>query len=104
MPDRAKYPLNGSDQLHRIYIGLDSLCIHNPATGREQLIPHVANPAAVRKRIVVVGTGPAGLEAARVCAERTIPNDDVYAELKAVPSTAVRSTSTPSSVSRRSDC
>ena len=57
--------------IDRIYEGGEALCIHNPATGREQTLPHVIeksrNPG---KRVVVVGGGPAGLEAARVCAER----------------------------------
>jgi N-methyl-L-proline demethylase len=56
--------------LDRIYQGGMALCIHNPATGREETMPHVIAPAAVKKCIVVVGAGPAGLEAARVAAER----------------------------------
>ena len=68
--DRIRPCVGASYCINRIYIGLDSLCLHNPATGREQQIPHVAPPAADRKRVVVVGAGPAGLEAARVCAER----------------------------------
>ncbi len=57
--------------LDRIYQGGMALCIHNPATGREvEGMPHVATPATVRKRVVVVGAGPGGLEAARVAAER----------------------------------
>jgi 2,4-dienoyl-CoA reductase-like NADH-dependent reductase (Old Yellow Enzyme family) len=46
-------------------------CIHNPATGRETWLPQTIerSPHAGR-RAVVVGGGPAGLEAARVLAER----------------------------------
>jgi N-methyl-L-proline demethylase len=56
--------------LDRIYQGGLAFCIHNPATGREQTMPHVVPKADVRKKIVIVGAGPAGLEAARVAGER----------------------------------
>ena len=57
--------------LDRIYEGHDALCIHNPATGREATMPHrIARADSAPRKIVVVGAGPAGLEAARVCAER----------------------------------
>ncbi|MEF3049008.1 NADH:flavin oxidoreductase [Pseudotabrizicola sp. L79] len=56
--------------LDRIYAAGEALCIHNPATGRELTMPHDIAPAPVRKKVVVVGAGPAGLEAARVAAER----------------------------------
>ena len=57
--------------LDRVSIGLDSLCLHNVATGREQFLPQlIEEKAAKKKRVVVVGGGPAGLEAARVCASR----------------------------------
>lgn len=56
--------------LDRIYQGGMALCIHNPATGREETMPHDIAPATVKKKVVVVGAGPAGLEAARVAAER----------------------------------
>ena len=56
--------------LDRIYQGGEALCIHNAATGRELDIPHQIPAASVRRRFVVVGAGPAGLEAARVAAER----------------------------------
>lgn len=57
--------------LDRIYEGRDALCIHNPATGREATMPHIIQPSTgPARKIVVVGAGPAGLEAARVSAER----------------------------------
>jgi N-methyl-L-proline demethylase len=56
--------------LDRIYQGGDAYCIHNPATGRELKMPHDIPKASMRKKVVVVGAGPAGLEAARVSAER----------------------------------
>ena len=46
-------------------------CLHNPASGREMTLPHVVERASrAGRKTVVVGGGPAGLEAARVCAER----------------------------------
>jgi N-methyl-L-proline demethylase len=56
--------------LDRIYQAGEALCIHNAATGRELRMPHDIDPAAVPRRVLVVGAGPGGLEAARVCAER----------------------------------
>ena len=56
--------------LDRIYQGGMALCIHNPSTGREGSVPHQIEKAAKPKKVVVVGAGPAGLEAARVAAER----------------------------------
>ena len=56
--------------LDRIYQGGSAYCIHNAATGRELAMPHELGPAAVRRRIVIVGAGPGGLEAARVAGER----------------------------------
>jgi 2,4-dienoyl-CoA reductase-like NADH-dependent reductase (Old Yellow Enzyme family) len=57
--------------IDRIYEGNEALCIHNPATGREATIPHViARSDRAGRKVVVVGAGPAGLEAARVAAER----------------------------------
>ncbi len=56
--------------LDRIYQAGDALCMHNAATGRELTMPHDIPKAAIRKKVVIVGAGPAGLEAARVAAER----------------------------------
>lgn len=56
--------------LDRIYQGGEALCIHNAASGRELSMPHDLQLATKKRRIVIVGAGPAGLEAARVAAER----------------------------------
>jgi N-methyl-L-proline demethylase len=56
--------------LDRIYQGGAAFCIHNPSTGREETTPHEVSKAEARRKIVIVGAGPAGLEAARVAAER----------------------------------
>jgi 2,4-dienoyl-CoA reductase-like NADH-dependent reductase (Old Yellow Enzyme family)/NAD(P)-dependent dehydrogenase (short-subunit alcohol dehydrogenase family) len=46
-------------------------CIHNAATGRETWLPQVIGPSSqAGRKAVVVGGGPAGLEAARVLAAR----------------------------------
>ena len=56
--------------LDRIYEAGDALCIHNAATGRELTMPHTIKTGETKRKVVVVGAGPAGLEAARVAAER----------------------------------
>ncbi len=56
--------------LDRIYQAGEALCMHNAATGRELTMPHDIPEAAKKRKIVIVGAGPAGLEAARVAAER----------------------------------
>ena len=49
--------------------GLTITCIYNPVTGHEKIWAD-PGPAAVSKKVVVVGGGPGGMEAARVAAER----------------------------------
>ena len=44
-------------------------CVYNPRSGRECDWPDDA-PVATKKRVLVIGGGPSGLEAARVAAER----------------------------------
>ncbi|TRW95354.1 NADH:flavin oxidoreductase [Paracoccus sp. M683] len=56
--------------LDRIYAAGDALCIHNAATGRELTMPHDIPAAEAKKKVVIVGAGPAGLEAARVASQR----------------------------------
>lgn len=69
--DRIRPCVGANYCLDSIYESGDAKCIHNPATGRELSLPQVIAPAARRgRRAVVVGAGVAGLEAARVLAER----------------------------------
>lgn len=56
--------------IDRIYAGGEALCIQNPAMGRETQLPHQIEKSATKRKIVVIGAGPAGLEAARVSAAR----------------------------------
>ncbi|SVA43431.1 uncharacterized protein METZ01_LOCUS96285, partial [marine metagenome] len=57
--------------LDRLYENGDALCAHNPATGREKTMPHlVPKTSGNTRKIAIIGAGPSGLEAARVCAER----------------------------------
>ena len=57
--------------IERLYDGLDALCVHNAATAREATMPHVISKAnGAPKKVLIIGAGPAGLEAARVCGER----------------------------------
>lgn len=69
--DRIRPCVGANYCLDAIYDAGDAKCIHNPATGREQTMPHViARTVATVKKAVVIGAGPAGLEAARVLGER----------------------------------
>jgi 2,4-dienoyl-CoA reductase-like NADH-dependent reductase (Old Yellow Enzyme family) len=68
--DRIRPCVGATYCLDRIYQAGEALCIHNAATGRELTMPHIVQPAATARRVVVVGAGPGGLEAARVCGER----------------------------------
>ena len=71
LEDRIRPCVGATYCLDRIYEGNEALCVHNPATGREATMPHIiARSDGPARRVVIVGAGPAGLEAARVAAER----------------------------------
>lgn len=56
----------------RMGLNLSLGCIQTPATGNELLFPAIAapRPQARNPRLIVVGGGPAGMQAARVAAQR----------------------------------
>jgi 2,4-dienoyl-CoA reductase-like NADH-dependent reductase (Old Yellow Enzyme family) len=69
--DRIRVCVGASFCINRLHQGLESVCIQNPATGRETHVPQlVSRSDGPPKKAVVIGAGPAGLEAARVLAER----------------------------------
>jgi NADPH-dependent 2,4-dienoyl-CoA reductase/sulfur reductase-like enzyme len=68
--DTIRPCVGGNFCLDRIYAGGEAYCIHNPSTGRELTLPHAIAPAPAKRKVLIVGAGPAGLEAARVSAER----------------------------------
>src|SRR5256885_7726620 len=55
--------------IDRIYQGKPVTCVQNPATGREAELGDMP-PAAMARKVIVVGGGVAGLEAARTAALR----------------------------------
>lgn len=69
--DRIRPCVGANYCLDAIYESGDAKCLHNPATGRELLLPQTIRPSDDRqRRAVIIGAGPAGLEAARVLGER----------------------------------
>ncbi|MFW6346664.1 MAG: dimethylglycine demethylation protein DgcA [Halomonas sp.] len=70
--DQIKQCVGANYCIDRQYQGLDVLCIQNAATSREYLgLPHIIEKSeGPRRKVVVVGGGPGGMEAARVAAER----------------------------------
>lgn len=69
--DEIKQCVGANYCIDRQYNGLDVLCVQNAATSREATMPHtVRKSAGPKRRVVVVGGGPAGLEAARVARAR----------------------------------
>lgn len=56
--------------IKRVFDNLTIRCAINPVTGRESEFPEQVPKAEMARKVVVVGAGPAGMEAARVAAER----------------------------------
>ena len=70
--DRIRQCVGANYCIDRQYQGLDVLCIQNAATSREYMgLPHVIEKTqGPTRKVLVIGGGPGGMEAARVAAER----------------------------------
>ena len=68
--DRIRPCVGAGYCLDRAYAGREVFCTHNVSTGRELNFPHEITAASVPIKAVVIGGGPAGMEASRVLALR----------------------------------
>ncbi len=68
--DQIRLCVGANYCINRMYSGLDVACSQNASVGREESMPNRIEKAADRRRVVIVGGGPGGMEAARVCGER----------------------------------
>lgn len=70
-PQSIRHCVAANQDCRNHHRGAAIQCVQNPAVGREsELGIGSIGPAPVRKRVLVVGGGPAGMEAARVSALR----------------------------------
>jgi 2,4-dienoyl-CoA reductase (NADPH2) len=68
--DEVRRCIGSLNCLSRMFRDLPYSCTMNPALGHEVEPEYRVTPAAVRKRIMVIGAGPAGMECAITAAKR----------------------------------
>ncbi|UZG55435.1 NAD(P)/FAD-dependent oxidoreductase [Rhodococcus opacus] len=70
-PDRVRRCLAVNECISRwMFNGKRTQCVINPALGQERRAAEARRPAAIRRRVLVVGAGPSGCEAALLAAAR----------------------------------
>jgi 2,4-dienoyl-CoA reductase (NADPH2) len=70
-PQRVRRCLAVNECISRwMFNGKGTQCVINPALGQERRADEARRPAAKKQRVVVIGAGPAGCEAAILAAER----------------------------------
>jgi 2,4-dienoyl-CoA reductase (NADPH2) len=68
--DEVRRCVGSLNCLSRLFRDLPYTCTMNPALGHEVEPEYAITPAAVKKRIMIVGAGPAGMECAIAAAQR----------------------------------
>jgi len=68
--DEARRCIGSLNCLSRLFRDLPYTCTMNPALGHEVEPEYEVRPAAVKKKIMVIGAGPAGMECAITAAKR----------------------------------
>ena len=68
--DEAKHCLGCMNCLARLFRDLPYLCTNNPALGHEVEPEYLITPAVVKKKIMIIGAGPAGIECAIAATKR----------------------------------
>jgi 2,4-dienoyl-CoA reductase (NADPH2) len=68
--DEARRCIGSLNCLSRLFRDLPYTCTMNPALGHEVEPEYHVTPAAVKKRVMVIGAGPAGMECAITAAKR----------------------------------